>query len=581
MSAPLAYLVEVPNPADHHFHVTLTLEDAGATTRVMMPRWTPGSYLLREHGRHVHNLAARRGNTAATVRKVDPHQWEISSAGQGPLTLTYRVYAHELTVRTAHLDDTHGFFNGVCLFLLPEGAESRACTLQLRPPAGWKVATSLPGNGTSFTAEDYHHLVDCPVEMGTHRSFTFEVRGVPHEFVVWNHGNEDLARLQKDVPPLVEENARVFGGLPYKKYVFITHLGDGVRGGLEHRDSTALLYPRFGFRAERDYEEYLTLVAHEHFHTWNVKRIKPRAFAPYDYARENATNHLWAMEGFTSYFDNLGVRRAGLMTPDRYLTVLGELITQLHNTPGRTQQTLEESATDAWVRYYRQDENTANSTISYYLKGELAGLCLDLTLRSVTGGQRGMDDVMRLLWAWTQKRGEGLEDDAWDRAVSEVAGRDMSALMNTLIRTTEELPLAQALANAGLELHWRALEGTDDKGGTKGKQGAPKPWVGASWRKDGTVQSLRPDGPALAAGLAAGDQVVALNGFRAADGALAQRLEECAIGTPVTVHFFRRDELRTTTLTPSEAPRSVAYLTRRDGASAAELAVRRGWMGDA
>lgn len=581
MSALLRYTLDVPNPRDHHFHVTLTLDDAGPVTHVMMPRWTPGSYLLREHGRHVVNLRATRGGQAATVHKADPHTWEIRSTGSGPLTLSYQVYAHELTVRTAHVDDTHAFFNGVCVFLLPLASEFLPCTVDMRAPAGWKIATTLPHQGgNTYTATDYHHLVDCPVEMGTHRSFTFEVRGVPHEFVLWNHGNENLEKLQQDIPKLVETNARVFGGLPYERYLFITHLTESTRGGLEHRDSTALIFPRFSLKADKDYEDFLALVEHEHFHTWNVKRIKPRQYAAYDYTQENSTRLLWALEGFTSYFDNLGVKRSGLMTADRYLTVLGELITQLHNTPGRLVQSVEEAATDAWVRYYRQDENTAHSTISYYLKGELSGLCLDMSLRHGTQGARSMDDVMRTLWAWTQKQGEGLPDDAWYRAFSEVAGRDMTAELDALIRTTQELPLAQALEKAGLKLQWRAAEGAEDKGGTPGKGGPARPWWGAAVRKDGTVLVVKPGGPSQHAGLSSGDQVVAVNGFRANEGGWAARLEECTVGQQVTVHFFRRDELRTTTLTLAEAPATYAFITKHDDATPAQLALRKAWLQD-
>ena len=394
MAAPLHYTVSAPPPFTHHFHVTLTVPDAPPTLRLAFPRWTPGSYLLREHGRQAENIRLKEGGA---LTKVSPHVWEVKSQG-GSVTLEYRVYAHELTVRTAHLDDTHGFFNGVNLFLVPEGGELRRCTLEITPPPGWKISTTLPQKGaTTFEADDFHHLVDCPVEMGTQRVLPFTVRDIPHELILWNHGNEDEKRLLEDLPKLVEQNARVFGGLPYKKYLFITHLTDTGRGGLEHRDSTALLFPRFGFK-DKDYEDFLTLSCHEHFHTWNVKRIKPRAFSPYDYSRENPTRMLWAMEGFTSYYDNFNTRRAGLITADRYLTVLGELITTLLQTPGRKLHTLEESSYDAWIKYYRQDEHSVNSTVSYYLKGELVGVCLDLTLRHLTDGKKSLDDVMRLLW---------------------------------------------------------------------------------------------------------------------------------------------------------------------------------------
>ena len=583
MPKPLHYTVAVPDPASHQFHLTLAVPEAPPRIRLMMPRWTPGSYLLREHGRHVTDVTATVAGQPAVVEKVDPHVFEVRSDGEGDLEVSYKVYGHELAVRTAHLDDTHGFFNGVNVFLLPEGLASRPCRLTLQPPPGWPVATTLPAHPDGgYAAEDYHHLVDCPVEMGTHQSFAFEVRGVPHQFVVWNKGNLDLDRLKADLPRLVETNAQVFGELPYPRYLFITHLTDTGRGGLEHRDSTALLYPRFGFRKEKDYQDFLALCAHEHFHAWNVKRIQPKVFAPYDYSQENPTRLLWALEGFTAYYDNRCVLRSALMPNERYLALLGELITTLHNTPGRHTQTLEDASMEAWVKLYRPDANSANSTVSYYLKGELAALCLDLSIRHHSGGERSLDDVMAQLWAWTKKRGQGLEDSAWEEALVGAGGPQTRALLRTLVGTTQELPLPECLAYVGLELNWRASEGADDKGGTSGKEpsdDASTAWLGASVRKDGTLNSTRADGPAARAGLAPGDVLVAWGGFKAAEGGWSARLAECAPGQQVAVHFFRRDELRHTTVVLGTAPQSTAFITRRETPPPQVAALRDAWLG--
>ncbi len=578
---PTIYTVDVAEPRSHHFHVTVTVPQAAPVTRLLFPRWTPGSYLLREHGRQVEEVHAQMDGTPAACSKVEPHLWEVRATAGGTLKLTYRVYAHELTVRTAHLDDTHGFFNGVNLFMVPEGQEARPCQLIINPPPGWRVSTTLPmvANGM-YEAADYHHLADCPVEMGTHRILRFDVRGVPHEVTLWNHGNESEARLLADLPRLVEENAKVFGGLPYQRYLFITMLSDNLRGGLEHRDSTALVYPRFGFRPDKEYESFLTLACHEHFHTWNVKRIKPKAFAPYDYARENVTRLLWAMEGFTSYYDNLNTRRAGLMTPDRYLVAAGETITQLWQTPGRLVHPLEDASLDAWIKYYRQDEHTPNSTVSYYLKGELVALCLDLMIRHHSLGQKSLDDVMRLLWKWTQERGEGLEEGAVEAAAAEVAGMDLKPFFDKAVRSTDELPLAECLSRMGLELLARPAEGGDDKGGTPAKpNGQARVNLGATIKKDGRVVNVASGGPAMKAGLAPGDELVAVGGFRANGGELAARLEELTANSSVEVAFFRRDELRHTVVTVAEAPNTVAFLRRKEGATPSELALRKGWLG--
>lgn len=577
MAKPLVYTVEIPEPSSHLFHVTATFPDAPGKVRLVFPRWTPGSYLLREHGRHMEQLEVVG---QGSVTKVLPHLWEVEHAG-GPLTLRYRVYAHELTVRTAHLDDTHGFFNGVNLFLVPEDGQHLPCELTIHAPSGWTVSTTLPQRNGVFHAQDYDHLCDCPVEMGTHRILPFEVRGVPHELILWNRGNEDVERILKDLARAVEINAKVFGGLPYERYLFITHLSDAGRGGLEHRDSTALLFSRFGFKAEKDYEEFITLALHEHFHTWNVKRIKPKVFAPYDFSRENTTRTLWHYEGFTSYYDNFNTRRAGIMAPDRYLAALGELITVLMSTPGRKMQTLEQSSFDAWVKYYRQDEHTLNSGVSYYLKGELVGLCLDLTLRQRSNNTACLDDVMRLLWKWTQERGEGLPEDAMEKAASEVLGQDLKPFFDLAVRSTQELPLAECLAFAGLELVLRAPESADDKGGTPGK-GKPnnRASLGLTARKDGVVATVVPGGPAAKANLEPGDQLVALGHFKVNDGSLNARLEEQRPGAVVPVHYFRRDELRSSSVTLEAAPATVAFLRRKEDASPAAVELRKRWMED-
>jgi predicted metalloprotease with PDZ domain len=580
MTARLSYAVQVTDPRSHHVGVTLTVPDAPELLKLHVPRWTPGSYLLREHGRHVTSVVATCRGQPAVVRKGSPHHWEVRSPG-GEVQVSYRAYAHELTVRTSHVDDSHAFLNLVCLLMVPPGDEERPCALSLSPPAGWRVTTSLKEVGPLwYVAGSYHDLVDAPVEMGTHRVLPFTVRGVPHELCLWGRGNEDEGRLLADLPRLVEQNASLFGGLPYDRYLFITLLTDGGRGGLEHRDSTALCHPRFGFRAEKEYESFLTLCTHEHFHAWNVKRIRPRSFQSYDYAREVPTRELWAYEGLTSYYDNLHTRRAGLMSPDRYLAVLGEITTTLWQTPGRREHALEDASLDAWVKYYRPDENSAHSTVSYYVKGELVGLCLDLTLRDVTRGQGSLDDVMRLVWRWTRERGEGLEEGVFEAAAAEVAGRSMKPFFDLAVRSTRELPLAECLATVGLELRGRSPESLEDRGGAPGRpRHEPRAHLGATIRRDGLVQVVQPGGPAMLAGLSPGDQLVALAGWRITDGTLGARLEELRPGAPATVHFFRRDELRSATLTLEPAPATCAYIRRMSGVPDLVVAARKAWLG--
>jgi predicted metalloprotease with PDZ domain len=314
------------------------------------------------------------------------------------VTLRYRVYAHELTVRTSHLDGSHGYFNGATLFLYTEATRNLEHLVTVEAPEGWTPFAALERRGEAFVAKDYDELVDSPFEVGPHTPLTFTAAGVPHEVVVWGDTVPDEARLCSDLQRICEAQAKLFGGLPMRRYLFLLYLTDKGRGGLEHKASTSLLFPRAGLQNARGWEDLLTLAAHEYFHLWNIKRVKPRALVPFDYSQENYTSLLWAFEGGTSYYDNVFVLRAGLMSDNRYLTRLGETLSTLHAIPGRKVQTLAEASLVSWVKHYRPDEHSHNSAISYYLKGEVVAALLDLEIRRATDNARGLDDLMRLLW---------------------------------------------------------------------------------------------------------------------------------------------------------------------------------------
>ncbi|HEY6098522.1 MAG TPA: hypothetical protein VIW03_03775, partial [Anaeromyxobacter sp.] len=361
------------------------------------PVWTPGSYLVREYARHVEGLAAADGDGAALpVERLDKHRVRIRAGAARRAVLRYRVYANELTVRTAHLDGTHGYVNGAAVFPYVPGREGEPHVLEVVPPPGWRVSTALEGGPTTFRARDYDELADSPLEIGEHRIVRFTVLGRPHELAIWGRGNLDEGRLAGDARAVVETFAALMGGLPYERYVFIVHLTDKRRGGLEHARSTTLNVARTSFFPREAYEETLGLLAHEFFHLWNVKRLRPAAFVPFDYAREQYTRLLWWFEGATSYYENVALARAGILEPKRWLKVLGQALTALERTPGARKMSVEEASFLAWVKHYRPDENSPNSAISYYLKGELVALALDLELR-----RRGksLDDVLRTLYA--------------------------------------------------------------------------------------------------------------------------------------------------------------------------------------
>lgn len=597
-TAPVRYQITPVRPEAHLFEVRCTVADPEPTgQRFSLPAWIPGSYLIREFARHVVSARATQRGRELALRKIDKHTWQCAPA-RGPVTVTLEVYANDLSVRGAFLDTTRAFFNGTSVFLRVEGHESSVCLVDLRAPRGrayrrWRVATTLPraeapayGFG-GYRAADYDELIDHPVELGTFALATFRAHGVPHDIAITGRQDADLDRLCRDLKRLCETQIDLFGRpAPMRRYLFlVTALGDGY-GGLEHRASTALVcsredLPRPGDAAINDsYRTFLGLCSHEYFHTWNVKRIKPAAFAPYDLTRENYTGLLWAMEGITSYYDDLMLVRSGLISQDSYLELLGRALTSHLRTGGRLRQTVADASHDAWIKYYRQDENSPNVLVSYYLKGSLVALCLDLILRQKTRGRKSLDDLMRLLWTQYGLTGSGIPEDGVERAASQIAGSSLKRFFDLALRSTEELPLRSLLAEVGLDMQLRQASSSSDKGGTPGPQPAlTRAALGARIADDAAgarITHVLEGGAAQQAGLSAGDVVVALDGLRVNARNLEQRLSAHAADSQVAAHFFRRDELFATQIRVTPAPVDTCNLTAVRGA--AERKRRNAWL---
>jgi predicted metalloprotease with PDZ domain len=469
-SPPIHYRVEVGDVHAHRFNVTLTIAEPVAQQRVSLPVWIPGSYLIREFAKNLSSLRARQGSrTAPVITQLDKCSWQIDCAIGKPLVLRYEVYAFDNSVRAAWLDSSRGFFNGTSVCLRVEGQEKLPHLLELPRPQlvnGWSVATGLAPHKTtrdgfgSYLAPDYDELVDCPVEMGDFWSGSFVAAGVPHQMVVSGAPpGFDGPRLLADTKKICETNIHFWHGLkrpPFKNYLFLLNaVGEGY-GGLEHRNSTALIsrrqdLPRVGETGVSEgYTTLRGLISHEYFHTWNVKRLRPREFENYHYERENYSSLLWFFEGFTSYYDDLLLRRAGLLDNPGYLRLLNKTINQVVQTPGRLVQSVAQASFDAWVKYYRQDENTPNTTVSYYTKGALVALCLDLTLRSESGpgGLQTLDNLMRLLWL-NCKSGLMRESDLAE-ALMALGGRSFAPELALWVHGHGELPLEALLLQHGV-----------------------------------------------------------------------------------------------------------------------------------
>lgn len=598
MQQPVHYRVTPADPHAHLFEVELTVAAPDpAGQHLSLPAWIPGSYMIRDFAKHVIQLAAVGDGRPLAVTKLDKQTWRCAPC-PGPLTVRYRVYCWDLSVRGAHLDASHGYFNGTALFLRVHGQEHGPHTLELEPPAadsGWRVATTLtradaPHRGFGrYRAADYDELIDHPVEMGTFTLVEFEACGVPHAVAITGRHRGDTARLARDLQRLCEYQIRLFGEpAPMAEYLFlVTVVGDGY-GGLEHRSSTSLLcsrddLPRPGEdKVGNGYRSFLGLCSHEYFHTWNVKRIRPAAFIPYDLEREVHTTLLWAFEGFTAYYDDLILVRCGLIEPPSYLELLGQTITRVLRGPGRLKQSVAESSFDAWTKFYQQNEGSPNHLVSYYAKGSLVALALDLSLRRASGDARSLDDLMRALWRRCLETGAGVAEDEIERLAEAIAGQPLGELFDQAVRGTADLPLAELLEPLGVRLHLRPATGDGDKGGKPaGDSGGPPVWLGLRLAEEGEpkVALVLEGGPAERAGLSASDVLVAVDGLRVTRANLDKRLAGCRPGEPLRLHAFRRDELLELTLIPAAPPADTAYLTLDDAATPEVHERRQGWLG--
>ena len=595
------YAILPAHPGAHIFQVTVEIDDPDPSgQRYVLPAWIPGSYMIRDFARHLVRVRAlTTAGARVRIAKADKHTWHCAPipAGQS-LTLAYEVYAYDLSVRAAHLDATHGYFNGSSVFLLPLGRERDPCRVDIFAPRerrlrDWRVATGLqPARGTAsgafgtYLAADYDELIDCPVEMGAFVEQTFAVEGVPHSITVTGRvARLDAERLAHDLALVCATHARLFEPRtrrpPFDRYAFLTMAVDSGYGGLEHRNSTSLLcqrddLPHVGMKAATEaYRRFLGLASHEYFHAWNVKRIKPAAFVPYDLTQENYTPLLWLFEGFTSYYDDLGLRRAGLLTPDQYLGELAATITAVSQRSGRRKQSLAESSFDAWIKYYKPDENAPNSIVSYYQKGALVAAGLDLSIRSASGGRRSLDDLMRLLWRRFKTAGadySGVTEEELAPAIREATGVDVSRTLRAWTRETADPDFITLLQPFGIVAErGPALESVHFA--MLGCRLAAGP--------DGRVSQVFDGSPAQEAGLSAGDQIVALDGLRAGGSRLDPVLARYAPGDRVEILAFRRDELlRMDVVLASQPPvKWKLAVDAKSGVRARRL--RAGWLGPA
>jgi predicted metalloprotease with PDZ domain len=595
----ISFTVAMTRPHTHLLEVEVAVKrvtNGPQEELLVMPVWTPGSYLVREFARHVQDFTATTPTGQALKwEKLNKNTWRVVTNGARDWRASYRVYANELSVRTSELNSSHAFWNNANILMYLEGFLKSPSTVRVLAPDVWKVATGLPivpGQKNTFRAENFDVLYDSPFEVSNFKTLVFNVKGIPHRIVIDGEGNYDPERMRRDVQKIVETQVELMGGeIPYRDYTFILHLRANAGGGLEHLNSTALGYPRFGFKIERgdratsaapnasgtperDYRGFLSLVSHEFFHLWNVKRIRPDALGPFDYTQENYTKLLWVAEGITDYYADLVLRRAGLISESEFLTASARSIQSLQNTPGRLEQSVEESSFDTWIKYYRQDENSVNSQISYYDKGAILGLLLDLEIRKRSNNTKSLDDVLRYLYAEFFKKDRNYGPADFQKACELMAGSSLEDFFTRFVRGTEELDYNAALEGAGLRLETNFAPA--------GGSPVGRAFLGADVAQEDDrliVRRVYAGSPAYDQGLNTDDQIVALDNMRVTRDFFNARLAEKKPGDIINLTIFRFDDLSTLLIKLGERREGTYRIVPLPSPTEAQKRIYRTWLG--
>lgn len=600
----IRYIVSFPAPQSHYMEIAASYPTLGAASLdVMMPVWSPGSYLVREYSRNVESVRASSSNgKELTVTKTRKNRWRIATAGASRVSFNYRVYGREMRVQTNFIDSEFAFIHGPATFISPVDQLSARHEVTVELPAAWKRSMSgLSPNGTRpdrYAAKNYDELVDSPIVAGNPAVHEFKVAGVPHFLV--NVGGEEFwdgAKAARDAALVVEQNRKLWGSFPYDRYLIFNLIVD-AGGGLEHRNSTVLMTRRFQMRTRKTYLAWLDLLSHEHFHAWNVKRLRPVELGPFDYENERYTENLWIAEGITDYYGSLQLVRAGLWTRDEYLEELSKYIETLQTTPGRLVQSAEQASRDAWIKHYRPDENSVNTAISYYTKGSVVGFILDARIRQATSGAKSLDDVMRL--AYQRYAGpRGYSSAEFLGVVTDVAGAGVAEWLDRATSTTEELSYDEALQWLGLEFKKEekdpasaaSISRTEKQEQDSSTVAAHNPrrekdlkaWLGLTTRVEAgrlIASVVKRDTPAFVAGLNVEDEILAIDGFRVTADTWDGRFEQYVPGALVRLTIARRGRLRDVTATLGSEPPKVWKLQPRKEADEKQKQQLALWLGE-
>lgn len=535
--------LSMPNPETHYFHVELVANDfKQEKILIALPTWAPGSYLIREFSKSINQVRAKNQNGVdLPIKKVAKNRWEITKEAGDNVTINYEVYAFELTVRTSFLDLTHGYLNGSNIFMYVEGFKDLAGKLTVIPYEGFeKVSTALPqldegvvndSRQAVFSFKNYDHLADCPIEIGNHEEFEFVAAGIPHRVAMYGTGNYDVEKLKVDMAKIVEASTAIFGQNPNENYLFIIHNTNVGSGGLEHMNSTTLNVNRWTYEGDA-YLRFLSLVAHEYFHLWLVKRLRPIVLGPFDYNQENYTDLLWVMEGFTSYYDELILRRAGFYSEQEYLNKLQGTMNFVENRPGNNVQPVAHSSYDAWIKAYRPNENSANTTISYYSKGHLICAVFDAMIIEAHKGKKCMDDFLKVLYEkYYENLNRGFTEEEFLKEISDFVGKDLTSFFQDHIYGTKIIDYVSYFEPIGVTVD-------------KSVVSLPSFGIRSSMNQGRLIVNAVVAGSAAEkAGVSPNDEIIAFNGFRVNQQSFADYLSGVSEGEEFVLIVSRDEEL--------------------------------------
>ncbi len=576
----ISYHLSVLSISEHLFSVNIHIpENQFDSLTLKLPAWIPGSYMIRDFAKNIHRLTASSvDEKKLQLEQIDKQTWSVANNKQA-VKIEYVVYAFDLSVRSAYLSDEYGFINGTSAFLNVVEFDSAKCKLTIERtslPDAWEIATSLPVQNKLFMAENYDELIDHPILIGALEQQSFDVSGTKFHLVFTGRTETEIAKICEDLIPICEHHIELFGSIPCKEYWFLTLLADDGFGGLEHRASTALLFPRFHLPMKHEfsnrseqYQQFLSLCSHELLHTWHVKKSRPELMLKPDLSSEVYTNQLWIYEGFTSLYDDLSLARCKLITPKRYAQILSEAITRLLRTPGRHHQTVAESSFNAWHKFYKQDAGSVNHIVSYYNKGAVIALCLDITLRQLSDNQVSLDKVTTDIWHQFGKDELGTNDEVVIEICKQNYGIDIKPFLDIAVHTTMDLPLQTLLDSIGLKLTMRARQSASDKGGLVENTQTSKEF-GAVYKASDSgllIQSVTSESAAANAGIHVNDKLISFDGWQVTADNFPRLLNAKESGSTANIHLFRAGRLLRVKMQIRLAPLDTASIEIHDSAT--------------